>query len=151
MWLSAQIAEWTATEWGILMGALGTLIGVLLTKGSSVIFMLRKQKLEERKELTALDLEEDQQIEDQMKYVIKRSDRMLARAESEIRQLRDQYTRAIEALAEANTRVEYLSAQLAEYRAKLDKYRRAFNERHDHGGSPPMSDSGDTPIEGHSL
>lgn len=142
--------NWTATEWGVFMGALGTLVGVLLTKGSQVVYLLRKQRVDMRKELTALDLEEDQQIEDQMKYIIKRSDRMLARAEQEIRQLRDQYTRAIEALAEANTRVEFLQQQLHEYREKLDKYRRAFNERHDHGGSPPMNRTPDPP-EGHSL
>jgi uncharacterized protein HemX len=106
-----------------LIGAIGTAIGVVLMKVAEFYSKYRAEKRQDALATANIDLLEDKQLDDALKYHIKKQDKQITELQAEARSLQGQLMHCLEEHTREQTRGGFLQEQLDEMRKRIDGYR----------------------------
>src|SRR5262245_38595447 len=103
----------------VLFGALGLLLGRIVDNW----IKLRRSKIQDRFDVQKIDLLEEKQLQDGLKFAIKKLDKQNSNLERRIDFLQHQYNRCIEEHTRSETMCELLNEKLEEVTKKMEEYR----------------------------
>lgn len=121
--MDKQLTAAELAAYGTLLVSIGALLTKLIDHFVQSYVKVRQRTMEDKFEISKIDLLEDKQLQDALKWVAKKQDRQITNLQSRCDQLQSQHSKCMEELARSEALRESIQITLQEAKNKVEEYR----------------------------